>query len=62
MSRCGRRGHLRADCRTPPSPRRASNQARDRAHALAQPDSGATRQLIEDPSTSKGKGILRDHI
>ncbi|KAK9136133.1 hypothetical protein Syun_015463 [Stephania yunnanensis] len=45
--RCGQRGHLRADCRTPLSPRRASDQARDRAHALAQPDSGATGQLIE---------------
>ncbi|KAK9099042.1 hypothetical protein Syun_026087 [Stephania yunnanensis] len=22
---CGQRGHLRADCRTPPSPRRGSN-------------------------------------
>ncbi|KAK9084494.1 hypothetical protein Scep_030965 [Stephania cephalantha] len=45
--RCGQRGHLRADCQTPPSPRRASDQARDRAHALVQPDSGVTRQLIE---------------
>ncbi|KAK9159851.1 hypothetical protein Syun_006192 [Stephania yunnanensis] len=59
---CGQRGHLMADYRTPPSPRRRSNHARDRALALAQPDSGATRQPVEDPSTSKGKGILDDYF
>ncbi|KAK9140169.1 hypothetical protein Scep_009850 [Stephania cephalantha] len=26
---CGQRGHLRADCQTPPSPRQTSDQARD---------------------------------
>ncbi|KAK9134769.1 hypothetical protein Syun_014099 [Stephania yunnanensis] len=45
--RCGQKGHLRADCRTPLSTRQTSDQARERTHALAQPDGGATRQLIE---------------
>ncbi|KAK9085631.1 hypothetical protein Sjap_026042 [Stephania japonica] len=41
--RCGRRGHLKLDCRVP-SPRREQGRERDRVHAVA-------RQIQEPPDS-----------